>query len=320
MKKINFEKCATAILLAIFLAGINKIYAAQIEPVDMYRFGNYTESWEIQPCWSPIEEGTIVYTVRDAYWGRWEIGLMVMPADIKDRLTRKLYQAMDPAWSPDGEKVIFSGKESEKAKWEIMSIDLKKGNKIVSLSSKIIIEEETAVDLQGDYAPSYSPDGKSIVFVHCNKDGNKDIYIMANDGTNRRKLTGKPSLIMDTPRWSPDGKMILFMQDENIWVMNADGSNPVPLTTDFKFNENPAWSQDGKMIAYSSCAGGSVDIWVMSVDGKDKTQLTLSQEAEDYPSWSQDGRKMAFQIGHIKGRIWVVELEQGQVLKREEQK
>lgn len=300
----------TAVTAVLFFVSVVRFCAAEMELIDnMYVVGGYTESWEIQPCWSPVDQNTIAYISRDGYWGKWEVGLISMPEGAKNKLTQEAnYQFMDPAWSPDGKKIICSAKKDEKAQWSIVVVDLKKNGEIINLNSGTKAEEKAANPLQGDYSPCYSPDGKNIIFITCDKDGNRDIWTASADGANRKKLTANPS-VKDTPKWSPDGKKILFMQDWDIWIIDADGLNAVQLTTDSKFNENPAWSPDGKMIAYSSCAGGNADIWVMNADGKNKTQLTLSQETEDYPTWSPDGKKIAFQTGRINGRIWAMELK-----------
>ena len=80
--------------------------------------------------------------------------------------------------------------------------------------------------------PSWSPDGKQIVF-HSDRDGNQEIYLMNADGSNIRRLTNNPSIDRG-PFWSPDGKKIGFHSDRtgdlDIYTMNVDGSNQTNLT------------------------------------------------------------------------------------------
>jgi len=54
------------------------------------------------------------------------------------------------------------------------------------------------------------------------------------------------------PAWSPDGRRIAFAKDGQIHVMNADGSGVTNLTSDFSVNRGPAWSPDGRRIAFHS--------------------------------------------------------------------
>jgi TolB protein len=74
------------------------------------------------------------------------------------------------------------------------------------------------------------------------------------------------------PVWSPDGTKIAYVSDvaggPDLWVMDADGSNPVQLTSDAGDESFPEWSPDGTRIAYASSQGYSsnADIWVLTLD------------------------------------------------------
>jgi Tol biopolymer transport system component len=77
-----------------------------------------------------------------------------------------------------------------------------------------------------DGAPSWSPDGRNIVFV-SDRDGNVEIYVMSADGSGQKRLTNNTAFDM-FPSWSPDGKKIAFMstraENTDIYIMNAGGS------------------------------------------------------------------------------------------------
>ena len=109
---------------------------------------------------------------------------------------------------------------------------------------------------------------------------------MNPDGTAPVNLTNDPSSDL-TPAWSADGSKIAFESNREVnyavWVMNADGSNPVRLTDPDPRTAAgaPSWSPDGTRIAYEQ----NGDIWVMNVDGSRKIRITGGFWADGLPRW-----------------------------------
>src|SRR4029078_12684588 len=79
---------------------------------------------------------------------------------------------------------------------------------------------------------------------------------------------------------------------EQIFVMNADGSNLKRVTNDSSNNGRPAWSPDGSQLVFQTDRDGNFEIYIMSVDGE-LTQLTDDPADDLDPDWSPDGRKLA---------------------------
>ena len=99
------------------------------------------------------------------------------------------------------------------------------------------------------------------------------------------------------PVWSPDGSRITFEStrdgDVEIYVMDADGSNPENLTNNGAgFDGEHSWSPDGTKIVYSSFRDGNFGIYLMDADGAGATSLTSHLDAG--PSWSPDGSRILF--------------------------
>lgn len=136
--------------------------------------------------------------------------------------------------------------------------------------------------------------GGGILFTD-QVDGRWDVFVVAPDGSNLRRLTDDP-LEEQSPEWSPDGTRILFLAyDEaaaarryGIWVMNADGSEPRELTGSGAPLDSPSWSPDGTRIAFARDG----QVWVMSLDDGRSTRLTDGRDSG--PDWSADGSWIVF--------------------------
>jgi Tol biopolymer transport system component len=98
----------------------------------------------------------------------------------------------------------------------------------------------------------------------------------------------------DGPGRRGNGKFA-FVRAGDIWVAEADGSNPVRLTTHLATDRSPRWSPDGTEIAFSSNRDGDFEIFVMNADGSDPHQVTFNTGAHDrIPSWSADAAQIVY--------------------------
>ncbi|MEX2158771.1 MAG: DPP IV N-terminal domain-containing protein [Dehalococcoidia bacterium] len=132
----------------------------------------------------------------------------------------------------------------------------------------------------------------AIVFV-SDRDGDFELYLTGRFLDGDVQLTHNATND-DDPDWSPDGTKIAFMRASNIWVMNADGTGEVQLTSMGR-DSQPAWSPNGLRIAFMrELAGGNREVLVMFDDGSGVINLSNSPGNDFSPDWSPDGMKIVF--------------------------
>ena len=197
----------------------------------------------------------------------------------------------DPACSPDGQLIAFTGiRDGQRDVFRIRP----DGSEETRLTSSAWQE----------MYPAFSPDGQKIAYTALQADGNADIYVMNLDGSGSIRLTDHPAFD-SAPAWSPDGTQIAFESERDghwqIYLMNADGSGQTNLSNNRFMDHEPAWSPDGQKIAFHSdnrVFGGNEGIYVMTVDGSNvaalATETNSSSQRNMHTAWSPDGNWIAF--------------------------
>lgn len=172
-----------------------------------------------------------------------------------------------------------------------------------NLNLKLVIRDlklgkDQVFDPGGGFAgmrkPTIAPDGSRVAFSIPTATG-QQLASVNNQGKDRKDLT--QTGINNWPAFSPDGKKIVYSSsrdgDFELFVMNADGSEPKRLTTSEGMDIRPSWSPDGKRIAFTSNRDKNYEIYIMKADGSDVRRLTNHDERDDYACWYPDGKRLA---------------------------
>jgi serine/threonine protein kinase/Tol biopolymer transport system component len=166
---------------------------------------------------------------------------------------------------------------------------------------------------------SWTPDGR-IVFV-SNEGGIADIWIADSDGSRRKQLTSNGAANF-APAVSADGRYIVFITaregKKNLWRMNADGSNPVRLTSGLA-DVNPSFSPDGRWVVYTASEGVKPTLFKVSIDGG--TPVQVFDHVASNAAVSPDGHFIAYTYPQSAdpsappNRLGVIPFEGGPILK-----
>ena len=206
--------------------------------------------------------------------------------------------------------------DEEEALAETATVELLASTQIAEISSPTPSATPILTPTPSTTPVPPPPPRRGQIVFQSNRDGDHEIYIMEQDGSNQRKLTSNESAD-NYPVVSPDGRMILFQSErdgnEEVYVMNLDGTDQQRLTNSASADRLPTWSPDGTQIAFVSERSGNHNLHIMDADGGSERQLTFDNLRKGHPSWSVNNQ-IAFNAGDIAGSSWeiyVVDIDGG---------
>jgi TolB protein len=145
-------------------------------------------------------------------------------------------------------------------------------------------------------APSWAPDGQSLAYSAWRASGQfgsyQDVIVSwIYKGVRQTPANGNPDKQSYLPAYSPDGSKIAYTLstggNQEIYVMNVDGSGMRRMTNHPEIDTSPTWSPTGNQIAWVSGRSGNPQVYVMNADGTGQRKLTNESWA-DRPTWSRE--------------------------------
>lgn len=242
------------------------------------------------PSWSPDGQWIFFTSNRE---GNYDIYKMRWDGSDISRLTTDPRKEYWPRMSPNGLQIVYSVEFGADNYYQLFVMNAD-GSDSQNISNSQM----------GEYLASWSPDSRWLVYSYCRgpnspADLRCEIYRINADGSEQRPImTTANSEIR--PAISPDGSVIAFTanviyypelgddtSNNDILLVNPDGTNIRRVTTNPEADSDAAWSPDGSRIIFraESEEGGGYDIWVISVTGQNLFRLTSLPGNEAYPVW-----------------------------------
>ena len=212
-----------------------------------------------EPRFSP--DGREIAFVKRSNGPYGELEVADLASGKVQQLTNDGALALSPAWSPDSRFIYFAS--SRGGTMNIWKIAAEGG------------EPQQITSGQGDDAElDLSSDGKKIIFSTWRINGNIAEYDLEAKGKQQtsKLLTTDPARNQLAPAYSPDGKLLTYFSNlkgaekEDIWVSNADGSNPVELVQDNRVNVFPRFAPDGQSVIFQAFTDERSGMTVRSIE------------------------------------------------------
>jgi TolB protein len=225
--------------------------------------------------------------------GTWQIYRMDLDGRNVVAVTQGPMQCIHPSFSPDGTRLVYSALSPRSDQWELWTVNL-------------LTDEKRQVGY--GLFPSWSPDPSAdrIAYQRGRQRGSRwfslwTMEIQGGEGRRTTEVAVSSNAAIVTPCWSPDGKKLAFTTvvqptnganvsagQQDIWMIDADGTNKHRLTDGNGTNLTPAWAVNNR-VYFVSNRGGNEAVWSVHADAVDA--FTAAAKAFKAPTHAGNGKR-----------------------------
>jgi Tol biopolymer transport system component/DNA-binding winged helix-turn-helix (wHTH) protein len=185
--------------------------------------------------------------------------------------------------------------------------------KLANAGGKVVSQSSVLVSARGNSSAQLSPNEQQLVFRSI-RSGTDQIWRSNADGSDPLQLTFFETGFPGTPRWSPDGKWIVFdyrstTQGGQIYLIDSEGRNLRRLSSDDYVDVVPSWSRDGKSLYFASKRSGNLQVWRREVSTGKERRIT---QYGGFAAFESYDAKMLYYSKLDHGGLWRMPVGGGQ--------
>ncbi|MCE8422302.1 MAG: PD40 domain-containing protein [Candidatus Methanoperedens sp.] len=297
MGKVSFIGICFILLFSI----IGAAGAVSMEKLNKLNISE-TSLWD--PVLSP-DGSKIAYAAYDTAQNQ---QIFVMNADGSDtiKLTNSTNKKWGLSWGPEKIAYLSFGKDNLE-KIFVINPNGSENKQLISDNTRQGNADEDKPPAWS--APSWSMDGKFLVYTSLDNASNQKLYMVNSDGTGKRPIYDD-NFRQWSPSISPDGKSIVYVSYTEkyiaeLFITGTEGSARRQITFDGIKKNYPVWGPDGTIVyvSYEKATSSGEKIFSV-VEGKERTIfVTDSDFRQRSPSFSKDGTKFAYADIDISGLV-----------------
>lgn len=265
--------------------GKDDIFIMSADGSDQTNLTNNPDSSDTDPAVSHDGERIAFLSYRG---GPADLWIMSVDGGEPEQLTD--HPAIDsrPIWSPDDTRIAhYSARAQSQGSSFLWITDIATGG-----SGPLLPDRATDPDIGcSGVIPTHWPEEDMLIYQGSRPSMSATEVCTVNPSDfTARPIISIPGVAAFDGVLSPDGARIAYTTDEtgnpDIWIANADGSNPLRITFDPGRDGRPTWSPDGQWLAFASERVGDSEIYIVRPDGTDLRQLTDNEFIQDgFPTW-----------------------------------
>lgn len=236
--------------------------------------------------------------------------------------SRRVSPQKDANSAAAGQTTVASGASADSTNQELRLFGRDPGLSDVAFEGRAssgLLQHTTPSD-GADFDPDVDPSGKMLVFASTRNSHNSHLYVKSVNGATITQITDGAANDAQ-PVFDPSGGRIAFASDRggqwDIWIIDANGRNPIQITNTPAPEMHPSWSPDGKQLVYCRVdpKENRNSLWIVSLENPGVKRL-IGEGL--FPAWSPKGDKIAYQRARARSSryfsIWTLDIQGDEVL------